>query len=305
MGWLFLMYNEFGGVSTMKNIENAVRFNFLYIDRYSFGRTWVYPESLIPYNMLRYIIKGKAIFEIDKEIIEVSGGQIIYLPQGCRLSCRALDDSFSFYSIRFTASVYYEGGDFLADYYNVKRVTRNLTVEVVHYFEEIYHWVKSESGAKMFRIRGYLELLIAYLIEKTESEDGKISFHKEADEFDLEQVRLRIKKSNVKVDSRIQIVIDYMVLHPTEEYTAKIMCQMAELSESRFRKLFKMQVGKSPSEYLRDIRITTAARKLLVSNDNVNTIAYEVGFDDPNYFIRVFKKSFGLTPRQYRASAKE
>ena len=35
---------------------NTIRFNFLYIDKYSFGRTWIYPESAIPYNMLRYVI---------------------------------------------------------------------------------------------------------------------------------------------------------------------------------------------------------------------------------------------------------
>lgn len=289
----------------MQNIENSVRFNFLYVDKYSFGRTWVYPESLIPYNMLRYIIKGKAVFVIDNEEVLVSAGQVIYLPQGCKLSCRALDDTLSFYSIRFMTSVYYEGGDFLADYYNVPIVTENTSLEVIHYFEEIYNWVRTNHVSKMFRIRGYLELLIAYLIEKSSTEPSQIPKETDQENFDLEKVKIRIKKSNVKLDSRIQIVIDYMVLHPTQQYTTKMMCEMADLSESRFRKLFKSQVGKSPSDYLRDIRMTTAARKLLISNDNINSISYEVGFEDTNYFIRVFKKSFGLTPRQYRVNAKE
>ena len=42
----------------VKNEIDNVRFNFLYIDTYSFGPTWVYPESVVPYNMLRYIISG-------------------------------------------------------------------------------------------------------------------------------------------------------------------------------------------------------------------------------------------------------
>lgn len=289
----------------MESFTNTIRFHFLYIDQYSFGRTWVYPENSIPYNMLRYIISGKAVFCINDQDIEVSDGQIIYVPQGCRLSCRALNDNFSFFSIRFTSSVYYEGGDFLADYYGVPIITNDSPIEVVDYFQKIYDWVRTNQTSKMFYIHGYLELLIAYLIEATEQEPAYHPAPKAHAEFNLEQIKNRIKKSNVKLDSRIQVVADYMVLHPTELYTTKLMCEMAELSESRFRKLFKIQLGKSPNEYLRDLRITTAARMLLVSNDNISNIAYEVGFEDPNYFIRIFKKAFGLTPKQYRDSAKE
>ena len=45
-------------------IDN-IHFHFLYIDRYSFGRNWIFPESSIPYNMLRYIESGTASFFID------------------------------------------------------------------------------------------------------------------------------------------------------------------------------------------------------------------------------------------------
>ena len=45
----------------MSVIDN-IRFTFLYIDLYSMGRTWVYPESVIPYNIFRYIVKGKMLY---------------------------------------------------------------------------------------------------------------------------------------------------------------------------------------------------------------------------------------------------
>ena len=50
----------------MSVIDN-IRFTFLYIEFYSMGKTWVYPESYIPYNIFRYIVKGKAEFCIDGE----------------------------------------------------------------------------------------------------------------------------------------------------------------------------------------------------------------------------------------------
>lgn len=64
----------------MSVIDN-IRLTFLYIEFYSMGKTWVYPESYIPYNIFRYIVKGKAEFCIDGEEIIVKENQIVYIPQ--------------------------------------------------------------------------------------------------------------------------------------------------------------------------------------------------------------------------------
>ena len=52
------------------------------------------------------------------------------------MSCRALGESFEFYSLRFTTSVFYEGEDMLAEYYGIPRVSVNEGEDV--YFKEIY-----------------------------------------------------------------------------------------------------------------------------------------------------------------------
>ena len=96
----------------MSSVVDNLRFNFLYIDTYSFGRNWVFPESMIPYNMLRYIESGVGTFFIDDEEVVVRKDQIVYIPMGSRLSCYAMEDNFSFTSIRFTTSVYFEGETF-------------------------------------------------------------------------------------------------------------------------------------------------------------------------------------------------
>ena len=65
-----------------------IRFNFLYIDTYSFGKNWVYPESIVPYNMLRYIEFGSGTFFIDDEEFVVSKSQIVYIPKGSLVSVK-------------------------------------------------------------------------------------------------------------------------------------------------------------------------------------------------------------------------
>ena len=315
-------------------IDN-IHFHFLYIDRYSFGRNWIFPESSIPYNMLRYIESGTASFFIDSQEYSVKKDQIIYIPKGSQLSCFATSSHFSFTSIRFTSSVFFEGGDLLGDYYHLPKIMEGQGESF--YFDEIYQWVKKESPAKMFFVRGYLELLIASLIAKVNPEtnqnelpsdtlNSQKSIEKKSenasdfssrilpttnkgkkygDEMDLDKIRTQIKKSGTGMDSRIQGVVDYILLHPNEKYSPSRLAEMAELSKQRFTSLFSSQLGKSPMVYVKELKLTTAARKLLVSNLHINDIAYELGYEDSNYFIREFKRAFGCTPNQYRHIAKE
>lgn len=315
-------------------IDN-IHFHFLYIDRYSFGRNWIFPESSIPYNMLRYIESGTASFFIDSQEYSVKKDQIIYIPRGSQLSCFATSSHFSFTSIRFTSSVFFEGGDLLGDYYHLPKIMEGKGESF--YFDEIYQWVKNESPAKMFFVRGYLELLIASLIAKvnperdqeefpsislntkndieeqaknsanvsSQSQPSSCSNKEDTEEQDLAKIRNQIKKSGTGMDSRIQGVVDYILLHPNEKYSPSRLAEMAELSKQRFTALFSSQLGKSPMVYIKELKLTTAARKLLVSNFHINDIAYELGYEDTNYFIREFKRAFGCTPKQYRQIAKE
>ena len=280
----------------MSVIDN-IRFTFLYIEFYSMGKTWVYPESVIPYSIFRYIEKGKAELCIDGVETIVEENQIVYIPQGCKMSCRALSEAFEFYSLRFTTSILYEGEDMLAEYYGIPRISANEGEDV--YFKEIYKWVKKDSMVKKCFVRGYLDLLIGSLA----MHGNKID--KVTGDFVEKSLRDRNSKKNEQIDPRIYMVADYIILHPSEKYTPQKMAEMAELSKQRFSSLFKINMGKSPMEYVREIRLTTAARALLVSNDNINDIAYACGYEDTNYFIREFKAAFGFTPNQYRKVARE
>ena len=292
-------------MQSLSSFMNTIRFNFLYIDKYSFGRTWTYPESAIPYNMLRYIIDGSAEFVVDGETVIVRKGQVSYIPEGCWLSCKALEDTFAFYSIRFTTSVFYEGANFLREYYNFPLVM-DVGVGIEPYFSDIYKWVRTDKKSKSFHVRGALDTLIASLIDilnSDEPDDVKAEIN--GLEYNLEQIRKRVKKSTVQTDPRIQTVIDYIMLNPTEEYTSDKLSGMAEVAETTFRRLFKEATGKTATEFIRQVRLTTAARLLLVSNDPVNCIAHDVGFEDANHFTRVFRQAFGMTPGRYRKMSQE
>ena len=59
------------------------------------------------------------------------------------------------------------------------------------------------------------------------------------------------------------------------------------------------------NEFIRETKMTHAARKLLVTNEPISAIAYELGYEAPSYFTKCFKEVFGVTPQEYRRTSRE
>ncbi|EGQ3934047.1 TPA: helix-turn-helix transcriptional regulator, partial [Staphylococcus pseudintermedius] len=83
-------------------------------------------------------------------------------------------------------------------------------------------------------------------------------------------------------------------------YKIVTIAKMVDLSESQFRVLFKNYTGKNPQTYIYEYKMNMAADLLLKSNLKINEIAFQLGYEDPNYFTRQFKQAYGLSPRAYR-----
>ncbi|MCG8575395.1 MAG: AraC family transcriptional regulator [Flavobacteriales bacterium] len=72
----------------------------------------------------------------------------------------------------------------------------------------------------------------------------------------------------------------------------------ASFSKYHFLRLFKQAYGKSPHQYLTEVRIS-AAKRLLEKGDAVGDVCYAVGFDSIPSFTRLFKKQMGISPKQF------
>ncbi|MBQ8409990.1 MAG: helix-turn-helix domain-containing protein [Clostridia bacterium] len=74
----------------------------------------------------------------------------------------------------------------------------------------------------------------------------------------------------------------------------------AEMSEVYFRKLFKSVMGVSPAKFITDCRIARAKELLTAEYLSPVDVAERCGFSSVSYFCRVFKKSVGITPSEYK-----
>ena len=94
-------------------------------------------------------------------------------------------------------------------------------------------------------------------------------------------------------------VIDYLMKNPCSDKSVAELAQLCHISESYFRMLFKKYSGKTLSQYCLDNKISRAKKLLQNSMYSVGEIAQLLGYDDPGYFAKVFKKETGYSPREY------
>lgn len=84
---------------------------------------------------------------------------------------------------------------------------------------------------------------------------------------------------------------DYSKSDTISYYAGKLNVREEKLNET-----CKKALGISAKQYLLNLRITEAKRLLIYSEENINEIAFRIGFEDSSYFARIFKKKTGLSP---------
>ncbi|MCB0669807.1 MAG: helix-turn-helix domain-containing protein [Saprospiraceae bacterium] len=90
-----------------------------------------------------------------------------------------------------------------------------------------------------------------------------------------------------------------------KDYSLDQLCTEMGVSRSHLHNIIKRETGKSASIFIRSIRLEEGRKLLFTTDQTIAEIAYSVGFNDPNYFSRIFSKEFGISPRRMRENNKE
>jgi AraC-like DNA-binding protein len=80
------------------------------------------------------------------------------------------------------------------------------------------------------------------------------------------------------------------------------LCQDMAMSNSQLYRKLKAQIGLSAHDLIQSIRLSHAKSLLRTTDDTISEIAYQCGFNDPEYFSKVFKKEMGASPSDCRNS---
>jgi AraC-like DNA-binding protein len=118
-------------------------------------------------------------------------------------------------------------------------------------------------------------------------------------------LRRELSLSGGVSSEHVLLAARYIHLNYMNSLSAADIAAASGFSPNHLSKRFREAAGIGPHEFLILVRLQHAALALATTEDSITQIALRCGFSDSNYFKDVFKKHFGLTPREYRREQKE
>lgn len=97
----------------------------------------------------------------------------------------------------------------------------------------------------------------------------------------------------------VAAALTYIRIHYAEPVTVNDMAEQVSLSPSSFSHLFREMTGRSPYQFLKELRLDRARELLLDTRKSVTDVSRTVGYSSPSHFIKEFRTRFGMTPRAY------
>jgi transcriptional regulator GlxA family with amidase domain len=103
------------------------------------------------------------------------------------------------------------------------------------------------------------------------------------------------------MDARVKRIISIMRQSVGNQLSSPVLSKSVGLSPGRLRQLFQRETGRSPMEYLREVRMRRAELLLRGTFLSVKEIAFAIGAKHVSSFVHAFKRKHGLTPSEFRA----
>lgn len=101
---------------------------------------------------------------------------------------------------------------------------------------------------------------------------------------------------------RMSPAIYYVQQHYSEKIYSDAMARLCDMSPANFSRMFKKAYDVTFQEFLLRYRVRQACRQFQGACGNISDVAYNVGFSDPSYFTRVFKRYVGMAPSEFSAA---
>lgn len=226
-----------------------------------------------------YVANGKTHFWFDgKEKIVSAGHMVLYKPEEIQKYVYYLEDNPEVFWIHFTGS---DVKNILA-YHGISLDEHVFYCGVLPDYKALFRKIIQELQLCRYGYEDYIASLfndILLLVDRQQHEQ---------------------KKATGNVQEQIERAAAYF----NENYNTKISiddyAESLHISTNWFIHNFKQYAGMSPAQYILSLRMVNAQSLLERTTYNIKEISEIVGYENPLYFSRVFKKEIGKSPAQYR-----
>ncbi|WP_138751999.1 AraC family transcriptional regulator [Paenibacillus sinopodophylli] len=245
-------------------------------------------EPFLSYNLptsgFLFSERGGACILLNEVEYELKPMHLLHAGKGMRMNIQVTEQSFDFYLILYKAKLANPSNrrlDQLMIRCNPFRLTYCInpkaslntytTIQLMH-----KHWGQPNASGQL-QVKGLFYMFINELLSELEE-----------------------NKPIVSTPNPVIQTIRYLNEHYKEAITVQEMADRWNINVRSFTRLFRTQIGKSPLDYLIQLRMDQAQELLLRTEASLPDIAAAVGYSDEYYFGRMFKKHKGISPIAYR-----
>ena len=237
-------------------------------------------------NILFYCVQGKGYYTLDGHTFTLNPNQYVIVPATDKplVYWSDTEDPWSIYWVHFTS-------------------------DALQAFNRAYHIVPeqgpqyiphNEKGIRIWE-EMYENLSRGYSPENLM--DTNLCLYHLIATFVFSQQQNQNSSSPEK--AIIRETIDYMKNNLDKTIRIEDFADLNKYSVSHFSKLFRLTTGMSPIEYFIHLKMQKACQLLYTEDSRVKQIAALLGYDDPYYFSRLFKKYMNTSPETYRKSVRK
>ncbi len=240
------------------------------------------------YYFFVFVDNGSSTHKVDLETLSISSGQLLYILPNQIHTPQAKKDDLEYFKLSFDhncLALLPRQFPFLINPLNTQTITfDNVAKQRVNkLFEILNQLLQSDNNHKD------TEIILAHL-------------NSLLTEFNNAYFR-NIGKYNI-LNPKLSKYIEFKTAietHLTEQHSINTIADNLSISTNNLYNIVKEFSGVSPKEFITNRLMLEAQRKLHYSKPSIKELAYDLGFNDPDYFSRLFKKSTGKSVSKYSA----
>lgn len=243
-----------------------------------------YGPAMREHYVIHYVKSGKGVFIVNNQTYQLSQGWSFFVfPKNVVYYKADNHEPWEYFWIGFSGStaekfMEYSG---ITSQYPILNYDEHSSVENI--FKQILDNTTTQLLHNEIRCIGLIHLLFSLIIHH--NKDG---------------TEISVKSILQKKQQIVHKAVSFIDTNYSKPMQVDSIAKHVGLEKCYFSKLFKEMLGKGPHQFLTQHRIERASRLLCHTDLPIEHIAYSVGFEDPLYFSKVFKKYMKMTPSAYR-----
>ncbi|MBQ8893569.1 MAG: helix-turn-helix transcriptional regulator [Clostridia bacterium] len=234
-------------------------------------------------NVLYFVTQGGFDLRIENKLYHVQEGDMVYIPANVAHE-RFITSSAPFrkYYCSFDLSF---GKDPLHHFFQMSHVTRITDIEGTSaIFQALIDHNRNKLHAySAIGQNGALLMLLSIFLKESQSP---------------------LLFTDDRIERTMLIITDFINANLHRTITVDELAHLSGYCRDHFTKIFKSHFGCLPLQYISDLKLEYAKKRLTETRHPISSIAEELGYCDSSYFGKFFKNKTGLSPSQYRETVK-